>query len=176
MSNTQKCHFGQLIEVIRALYSVRIVSEWIYLPKNFDSSKHKCIFFFIKQQQFPKKLPMSQSVPQIYSQVKEFIYASLKFSESLHRRWADSTNFISRHSTLFSPIPSHHAWNEDTDGNSALDAELLLLAKHPKRKHLAAEFQSFSPSLISCQYGLAELLSWHDCLHGKPLFTGLDCL
>lgn len=29
---------------------------------------------------------MSQSVPQIYSQVKEFIYASLKFSESLHRR------------------------------------------------------------------------------------------
>ncbi|XP_044153863.1 exocyst complex component 6 isoform X1 [Bufo gargarizans] len=34
---------------------------------------------------FPKKLPMSQSVPQIYMQVKEFIYASLKFSESLHR-------------------------------------------------------------------------------------------
>ena len=29
---------------------------------------------------------MSQSVPQIYTQVKEFIYASLKFSESLHRR------------------------------------------------------------------------------------------
>uniref|UniRef100_UPI001EAF4C6B exocyst complex component 6-like n=1 Tax=Oncorhynchus gorbuscha TaxID=8017 RepID=UPI001EAF4C6B len=36
-------------------------------------------------QDFPKKLPMSQSVPQIYVQVKEFIYASLKFSESLHR-------------------------------------------------------------------------------------------
>ncbi|TRY55569.1 hypothetical protein DNTS_023162 [Danionella cerebrum] len=40
----------------------------------------------IEKQEFPKKLPMSQSVPQIYSQVKEFIYASLKFSESLHRR------------------------------------------------------------------------------------------
>lgn len=39
-----------------------------------------------KQQDFPKKLPMSQSVPQIYTQVKELIYASLKFSESLHRR------------------------------------------------------------------------------------------
>ncbi|KAF3854107.1 hypothetical protein F7725_014795 [Dissostichus mawsoni] len=37
-----------------------------------------------KQQDFPKKLPMSQSVPQIYTQVKELIYASLKFSESLH--------------------------------------------------------------------------------------------
>lgn len=42
-----------------------------------------CVF---EQQDFPKKLPMSQSVPQIYTQVKEFIYASLKFSESLHRR------------------------------------------------------------------------------------------
>ncbi|MGH0115544.1 UNVERIFIED_CONTAM: hypothetical protein FKN15_024874 [Acipenser sinensis] len=40
----------------------------------------------IEKQQFPKKLPMSQSVPQVYIQVKEFIYASLKFSESLHRR------------------------------------------------------------------------------------------
>ncbi|KAK0146570.1 Exocyst complex component 6 [Merluccius polli] len=40
----------------------------------------------IEKQEFPKKLPMSQSVPQIYTQVKEFIYASLKFSESLHRR------------------------------------------------------------------------------------------
>lgn len=47
-----------------------------------------CLFFLHvwEQQGFPKKLPMSQSVPQIYSQVKEFIYASLKFSESLHRR------------------------------------------------------------------------------------------
>ncbi|KAA8581160.1 hypothetical protein FQN60_002741, partial [Etheostoma spectabile] len=41
----------------------------------------------IEKQDFPKKLPMSQSVPQIYTQVKELIYASLKFSESLHRRF-----------------------------------------------------------------------------------------
>lgn len=40
----------------------------------------------LEKQPFPKKLPMSQSVPHIYIQVKEFIYASLKFSESLHRR------------------------------------------------------------------------------------------
>lgn len=43
-------------------------------------------YILFLQQSFPKKLPMSQSVPQIYMQVKEFIYASLKFSESLHRR------------------------------------------------------------------------------------------
>ncbi|KAK7811463.1 hypothetical protein U0070_008664 [Myodes glareolus] len=40
----------------------------------------------LEKQSFPKKFPMSQSVPLIYIQVKEFIYASLKFSESLHRR------------------------------------------------------------------------------------------
>lgn len=67
--------------------------------------------FFIKQQQFPKKLPMSQSVPQIYSQVKEFIYASLKFSESLHRRWADSTH----PACLFL-----FTQNEDADGNTVI--------------------------------------------------------
>ncbi|MEJ1276430.1 exocyst complex component 6 [Cricetulus griseus] len=39
----------------------------------------------LEKQSFPKKFPMSQSVPLIYIQVKEFIYASLKFSESLHR-------------------------------------------------------------------------------------------
>uniref|UniRef100_A0A3B4B3S0 Exocyst complex component n=1 Tax=Periophthalmus magnuspinnatus TaxID=409849 RepID=A0A3B4B3S0_9GOBI len=32
----------------------------------------------LEKQDFPKKLPMSQSVPQIYSQVKEFIYAIYK--------------------------------------------------------------------------------------------------
>lgn len=49
-----------------------------------------------KQQDFPKKLPMSQSVPQIYTQVKEFIYASLKFSESLHRRYTTLCSLATR--------------------------------------------------------------------------------
>ncbi|NXU73346.1 EXOC6 protein, partial [Oreotrochilus melanogaster] len=61
------------------------------------------------KQSFPKKLPMSQSVPQIYIQVKEFIYASLKFSESLHRRKHHSAdnfvgflNYFLQYFTLFS--------------------------------------------------------------------------
>lgn len=42
------------------------------------------IFF---QQPFPKKFPFSEFVPKVYSQIKEFIYACLKFSEDLHLRW-----------------------------------------------------------------------------------------
>lgn len=39
------------------------------------------------QQPFPKKFPFSEFVPKVYSQIKEFIYACLKFSEDLHLRW-----------------------------------------------------------------------------------------
>uniref|UniRef100_A0A672PV54 Exocyst complex component n=1 Tax=Sinocyclocheilus grahami TaxID=75366 RepID=A0A672PV54_SINGR len=54
----------------------------------------------IEKQQFPKKLPMSQSVPQIYSQVKEFIYASLKFSESLHRSSTEIDDMLRKSTNL----------------------------------------------------------------------------
>lgn len=41
----------------------------------------------VLQQPFPKKFPFSEFVPKVYSQIKEFIYACLKFSEDLHLRW-----------------------------------------------------------------------------------------
>ncbi|XP_029311500.1 exocyst complex component 6 isoform X7 [Cottoperca gobio] len=53
-----------------------------------------------KQQDFPKKLPMSQSVPQIYTQVKELIYASLKFSESLHRSSTEIDDMLRKSTNL----------------------------------------------------------------------------
>ncbi|KAM8923749.1 exocyst complex component 6 isoform 2-T2 [Pelodytes ibericus] len=49
---------------------------------------------------YPKKLPMSQSVPQIYMQVKEFIYASLKFSESLHRSSTEIDDILRKATNL----------------------------------------------------------------------------
>ncbi|XP_036428169.1 exocyst complex component 6 isoform X5 [Colossoma macropomum] len=54
----------------------------------------------IEKQPFPKKLPMSQSVPQIYIQVKEFIYASLKFSESLHRSSTEIDDMLRKSANL----------------------------------------------------------------------------
>ncbi|XP_078499529.1 exocyst complex component 6 isoform X1 [Lissotriton helveticus] len=52
------------------------------------------------KQTFPKKLPISQSVPQIYMQVKEFIYASLKFSESLHRSSTEIDDMLRKSTNL----------------------------------------------------------------------------
>ncbi|XP_010226004.1 PREDICTED: exocyst complex component 6-like [Tinamus guttatus] len=43
---------------------------------------------------------MSQSVPQIYIQVKEFIYASLKFSESLHRSSTEIDDMLRKSTNL----------------------------------------------------------------------------
>ncbi|XP_061564152.1 exocyst complex component 6 [Cololabis saira] len=54
----------------------------------------------VQKQDFPKKLPMSQSVPQIYTQVKEFIYASLKFSESLHRSSTEVDDMLRKSTNL----------------------------------------------------------------------------
>ena len=42
----------------------------------------------LEQAPFPKSFPFSQFVPKVYCQVKEYIYACLKFSEDLHLRWA----------------------------------------------------------------------------------------
>ncbi|RLV89972.1 hypothetical protein DV515_00014609 [Chloebia gouldiae] len=42
----------------------------------------------LEKQPFPKKFPFSEFVPKVYSQIKEFIYACLKFSEDLHLRMA----------------------------------------------------------------------------------------
>ncbi|XP_017692364.1 PREDICTED: exocyst complex component 6B [Lepidothrix coronata] len=38
----------------------------------------------LEKQPFPKKFPFSEFVPKVYNQIKEFIYACLKFSEDLH--------------------------------------------------------------------------------------------
>lgn len=42
--------------------------------------------FHSTQMPFPKKFPFSEFVPKVYSQLKEFIYACLKYSEDLHLR------------------------------------------------------------------------------------------
>ncbi|XP_027263254.1 exocyst complex component 6 isoform X2 [Cricetulus griseus] len=52
------------------------------------------------EKSFPKKFPMSQSVPLIYIQVKEFIYASLKFSESLHRSSTEIDDMLRKSTNL----------------------------------------------------------------------------
>lgn len=40
----------------------------------------------LEKASFPKRFPFSPLVPKVYQQVKEFIYACLKFSEDLNLR------------------------------------------------------------------------------------------
>ncbi|XP_015199336.1 exocyst complex component 6B isoform X1 [Lepisosteus oculatus] len=49
---------------------------------------------------FPKKLPFSAFVPKVYSQLKEFIYACLKFSEDLHLSSTEVDDMIHKSTNL----------------------------------------------------------------------------
>ncbi|XP_061921549.1 exocyst complex component 6B isoform X4 [Entelurus aequoreus] len=49
---------------------------------------------------FPKKLPFSQFVPKVYCQLKEFIYACLKYSEDLHLSSTEVDDMIRKSTNL----------------------------------------------------------------------------
>ncbi|KAG7462087.1 hypothetical protein MATL_G00198870 [Megalops atlanticus] len=49
---------------------------------------------------FPKKLPFSEFVPKVYTQLKEFIYACLKFSEDLHLSSTEIDDMIRKSTNL----------------------------------------------------------------------------
>ncbi|XP_034233965.1 exocyst complex component 6B isoform X1 [Thrips palmi] len=49
---------------------------------------------------FPKVLPFSSMVPKVYQQVKEFIYACLKFSEDLHLSQGEVDDMIRKSTNL----------------------------------------------------------------------------
>ncbi|XP_009319171.1 PREDICTED: exocyst complex component 6B [Pygoscelis adeliae] len=52
------------------------------------------------QQPFPKKFPFSEFVPKVYNQIKEFIYACLKFSEDLHLSSTEVDDMIRKSTNL----------------------------------------------------------------------------
>ncbi|KAI5609940.1 exocyst complex component 6B isoform X1 [Silurus asotus] len=49
---------------------------------------------------FPKKIPFSEFVPKVYSQLKEFIYACLKYSEDLHLSSTEIDDMIRKSTNL----------------------------------------------------------------------------
>ncbi|KAM9426457.1 exocyst complex component 6B isoform 2-T2 [Pholidichthys leucotaenia] len=49
---------------------------------------------------FPKKLPFSEFVPKVYCQLKEFIYACLKYSEDLHLSSTEIDDMIRKSTNL----------------------------------------------------------------------------
>uniref|UniRef100_A0A8C4RRS0 Exocyst complex component n=1 Tax=Erpetoichthys calabaricus TaxID=27687 RepID=A0A8C4RRS0_ERPCA len=80
---------------------------------------------------FPKKFPFSEFVPKVYCQLKEFIYACLKFSEDLHL--------------------SNCLQNEIKRKNVGLTEVRVFSSNHHKPLHIlnshAATWRSLSPTL-----------------------------
>uniref|UniRef100_A0AAR2KUN4 Exocyst complex component n=1 Tax=Pygocentrus nattereri TaxID=42514 RepID=A0AAR2KUN4_PYGNA len=54
----------------------------------------------LEKMSFPKKLPFSEFVPKVYSQLKEFIYACLKYSEDLHLSSTEIDDMIRKSTNL----------------------------------------------------------------------------
>ncbi|KAL2774063.1 exocyst complex component 6B isoform 3 [Daubentonia madagascariensis] len=110
--------FDMLLE-IRDQYSETLLKKWTGIFRNIlDSDNYSPIpvtseemykkvvgqFPFqdieLEKQPFPKKFPFSEFVPKVYNQIKEFIYACLKFSEDLHLSSTEVDDMIRKSTNL----------------------------------------------------------------------------
>ncbi|KAM9584898.1 exocyst complex component 6B isoform 4-T4 [Trichechus inunguis] len=110
--------FDMLLE-IRDQYSETLLKKWAGIFRNIlDSDNYSPIpvtsedmykkvvgqFPFqdieMEKQAFPKKFPFSEFVPKVYNQIKEFIYACLKFSEDLHLSSTEVDDMIRKSTNL----------------------------------------------------------------------------
>nr|XP_020856656.1 exocyst complex component 6B isoform X1 [Phascolarctos cinereus] len=110
--------FDMLLE-IRDQYSDTLLKKWASVFRNIlDSDNYSPIpvsseelykkvvgqFPFqdteLEKQPFPKKFPFSEFVPKVYNQIKEFIYACLKFSEDLHLSSTEVDDMIRKSTNL----------------------------------------------------------------------------
>uniref|UniRef100_A0A8C3AF39 Exocyst complex component n=1 Tax=Cyclopterus lumpus TaxID=8103 RepID=A0A8C3AF39_CYCLU len=105
--------FDMLLEM-REQYGEILLKRWNVLDQdNFspipvsteEEYKHYTSQFPVQDPEldklpFPKKLPFSQFVPKVYSQLKEFIYACLKYSEDLHLSSTEVDDMIRKSTNL----------------------------------------------------------------------------
>ncbi|KAM4809791.1 exocyst complex component 6B isoform 2-T2 [Rhinophrynus dorsalis] len=110
--------FDMLLE-IRDQYSEILLKKWALVFRNIlDADNYSPIpvgdedtyckiigqFPFqdpdLEKQPFPRKFPFSEFVPKVYSQIKEFIYACLKFSEDLHLSSTEVDDLIRKSTNL----------------------------------------------------------------------------
>ncbi|XP_020296061.1 exocyst complex component 6B isoform X1 [Pseudomyrmex gracilis] len=96
-------HLWDLLQEIRVHYNEVLMQHWVqvfrdildedsFLPIQVTTQAEydEVLNLFpyhdeeLQKSEFPKKFPFSDMVPKVYQQVKEFIYACLKFSEDLN--------------------------------------------------------------------------------------------
>ncbi|XP_056612461.1 exocyst complex component 6B [Triplophysa dalaica] len=73
----------------------------------------------------PKKLPFSEFVPKVYSQLKEFIYACLKYSEDLHLSSTEIDDMIRKSTNLLLTRTLSHCLQYATKKKNVGLAELV---------------------------------------------------
>nr|XP_056711346.1 exocyst complex component 6B [Euleptes europaea] len=76
---------------------IPVVSEELYQKMVGQFPFHDAA---LEKQPFPKKFPFSEFVPRVYVQIKEFIYACLKFSEDLHLSSTEVDDMIRKSTNL----------------------------------------------------------------------------
>ncbi|XP_008585952.1 PREDICTED: exocyst complex component 6B-like, partial [Galeopterus variegatus] len=110
--------FDMLLE-IRDQYSETLLKKWAGIFRNIldldnyspipvtsEEMYKKVVGQFpfqdieLEKQPFPKKFPFSEFVPKVYNQIKEFIYACLKFSEDLHLSSTEVDDMIRKSTNL----------------------------------------------------------------------------
>ncbi|KAM8939853.1 exocyst complex component 6B isoform 3-T3 [Pelodytes ibericus] len=110
--------FDMLLE-IRDQYSEILLKKWSQMFRNIldadnyspipvsnEETYRKMVGYFpfhdtdLEKQPFPKKFPFSEFVPKVYNEIKEFIYACLKFSEDLHLSSTEVDDMIRKSTNL----------------------------------------------------------------------------
>ncbi|KMQ87316.1 exocyst complex component 6 [Lasius niger] len=108
-----------LLQEIRVHYNEVLMKHWVQLFRNIldednflpiqvttQTEYDEVLNLFpyhdkdLQKAEFPKKFPFSDMVPKVYQQVKEFIYACLKFSEDLNFTQTEIDEMICKSTNL----------------------------------------------------------------------------
>ncbi|KAF4518416.1 hypothetical protein B566_EDAN002069 [Ephemera danica] len=95
---------SELLVEIREHYNEVLMQRWVQVQDQdeYDEvvSSFPCSDAALEDTPFPRRFPFSPMVPKVYQQVKEFIYACLKFSEDLGLSQTEVSEMIRKSTNL----------------------------------------------------------------------------
>ncbi|XP_077356155.1 exocyst complex component 6B isoform X2 [Festucalex cinctus] len=132
---------------------------------------------------FPKKLPFSEFVPKVYCQLKEFIYACLKYSEDLHLSSTEVDDMIRKSTNLLLTRTLshclHYAIKKKNVGLAEL-VQVIINTTHLEQScHFLEEFISNITNVPSDTANATKLYgtsTFKDARHAAEaeIYTGLN--
>ncbi|XP_006815439.2 exocyst complex component 6B-like, partial [Saccoglossus kowalevskii] len=91
------------VQVFRDIFDKdNYTSMYVETPQVYHEITHQFPFYDeqLEKQSYPKRLPFSEFVPTTYRQIKEFIYACLKFSEDLNLSHTEVDDMVRKSTNL----------------------------------------------------------------------------